>query len=65
MDTWYWTSGTDLEKNCKFREFPGGTVVKNLPCNAGNMGSIPGWELRFHMLRGNKARAQLKVQILQ
>ena len=24
------------------RGFPGGTVVKNLPANAGNMGSIPG-----------------------
>ena len=22
--------------------FPGGAVVKNLPCNAGDMGSIPG-----------------------
>ena len=25
------------------RDFPGGPVVKNLPCNAGNVGSIPGW----------------------
>ena len=24
------------------RDFPGGTVVKNLPANAGNMGSSPG-----------------------
>ena len=24
------------------RDFPGGTVVKNLPANAGDMGSIPG-----------------------
>ena len=24
------------------RDFPGGPVVKNLPSNAGNMGSIPG-----------------------
>ena len=23
-------------------EHPGGPVVKNLPCNAGDMGSIPG-----------------------
>ena len=22
---------------------PGGPVIKNLPCNAGDMGSIPGW----------------------
>ena len=24
-------------------DFPGGPVVKNLPSNAGNMGSAPGW----------------------
>ena len=27
------------------RNFPGGPVVKNLPSNAGDMGSIPGWEI--------------------
>ena len=25
------------------RDFPGGLVVKTLPSNAGNKGSIPGW----------------------
>ena len=25
------------------RDFPGGSVVKNLPCNAGDTGLIPGW----------------------
>ena len=25
----------------KFRDFPGGEVVKNPPANAGHMGSIP------------------------
>ena len=25
------------------RGFPGGSVVKNLPANAGDTGSIPGW----------------------
>ena len=25
----------------KNRDFPGGPVVKNLPCNAGDVGSIP------------------------
>ena len=24
-------------------DFPGGPVVKNLPCNAGDTGLIPGW----------------------
>ena len=28
--------------------FPGGSVVKNLPANAGDMGLIPGLEI-FHM----------------
>ena len=27
----------------KDRDFPGGPVVKNLSCNAGDLGSIPGW----------------------
>ena len=34
-------------------DFPGGPVVMNLPSNAGDAGSIPGWELRSHMLRDN------------
>ena len=32
--------------------FPGGPVVKNLPCNAGHTGAIPGPK-RSHMLLGN------------
>ena len=32
--------------------FPGGPVVKNLPANAGDMGSSPGPE-RYHMPRSN------------
>ena len=35
-----------------FRDFPGGTVVKNLPANAGDTGSIPG-PGRSHMLPSN------------
>ena len=30
-----------LRRNCG--DFPGGPVVKNLPCNAGDVGSSPGW----------------------
>ena len=30
-----------LQKVLKFRDFPGGAVVKNLPANAGDTGSIP------------------------
>ena len=33
------------------RDFPGGTVLKNLPANAGDMSSIPG-PGRSHMPRG-------------
>ena len=31
------------KKNPTRGNFPGGPVVKNLPCNAGDVGSIPGW----------------------
>ena len=34
------------------RDFPGGTVVKNPPANAGDMGLSPG-PGRSHMLRSN------------
>ena len=33
-------------------DFPGCPVVKNLPVNAGDTGSVPGLG-RFHMLQGN------------
>ena len=33
-------------------DFPGGTVDKNLPASAGDMGSIPP-RGRFHMPQGN------------
>ena len=38
-------------------DFPGGPVVKNLPANAGDMGSISALR-RFHVLRGEKACGQ-------
>ena len=41
-----------IYKNGIDRDFPGGSVVKNLPANAGDMGSIPDLE-RFHMLWSN------------
>ena len=34
------------------KDFPGGSVVKNLPDNAGDMGSIPG-PRRSHMSQSN------------
>ena len=30
-------------KNTVPRDFPGGPVVKDPPCNAGDMSLIPGW----------------------
>ena len=35
--------------------FPGGPVVKNPPCNAGDTSSIPGLG-RSHVTRSNEAR---------
>ena len=46
---------TDKHKCCyktKFRDFPGGAVVKNPPANAGDMGSSPGLG-RSHMPGSN------------
>ena len=39
----------------KARDFPGGPVVKNPPCNAGDTGLIPG-PGRSHMLQSNYAQ---------
>ena len=36
------------------QDFPGGTVGKNPPANAGDTGSIPG-PGRFHMVQSNEA----------
>ena len=35
------TQSKAVFKKLDSRDFPGGPVVKNLPCNAGNTGSIP------------------------
>ena len=44
--------------NLKIKRLPCGLVVKNLPANAGDTGSIPG-PGRLHMLQSNSARAPL------
>ena len=43
-----------FKKNTYSWDFPGGAVGKNLPANAGDMGSVPG-PGRFHMSRSNEA----------
>ena len=37
----------------RWGDFPGDLVVRNPPCNAGDVVFIHGWELRSHMLWGN------------
>ena len=41
--------------------FAGGLVAKNLPCNAGHMGWIPG-PGRFHMLWEDKAPCTISTE---
>ena len=42
----------EIKNYLETRDFPGGAVVKNLPANAGDMGSSPG-PGRSHMPRSN------------
>ena len=52
LGVWNWHIHTATFKIDKQGDFPGGSVVKNLPANAGYPGSIPG-PGRSHMLRSN------------
>ena len=45
------TKGIESSKLSQ-QDFPGGPVVKNLPANAGDMGSIPGLG-KYPMLQGS------------
>ena len=47
---------TMLSERKTYWNFPGGPLVKNLPANAGDTGSIPGLG-RSHMPRSHKAHA--------
>jgi len=44
--------GGNISNEYTFQGFPGGLMVKNLPVNAGDVGSIPG-PGRSHTLRSN------------
>ena len=46
-------------KNIGNRDFPGGPVVKNLPCNAGDAGLIPGWGTK---ILGKEKKIKLKLK---
>ena len=37
------TSAFKLDVLMYCRDFPGGPVLKNSPCNAGELGLVPGW----------------------
>ena len=43
-------------KNGPQRDFPGGKVVNNLPSNAGDSGSIPGWGTKIPHTTGKLSR---------
>ena len=53
LNFYYTNNPYSLLKISENRGFPGCPVVRNLPCIAGDVGSIPGWELRSYMLQGN------------
>ena len=40
-------------KQSLFRNFPGGPLVKNLRCNAEDMGSVPGWGTKIPYASGH------------
>ena len=43
-----------IVENAKVRNFPGGSVVKNLPCNAGVTDSIPGMRTKIPHARNSQ-----------
>ena len=50
----------------KWRDFPGGPVVKNLPSNTGDVGSIPGWGTKIPHATGQPSlHATTKTQCNQ
>ena len=49
-----------MDKKTTSWDFPAGPVVKNLPCNSGDMGSIPGPESNILLAVG-----QLSLWVLE
>ena len=50
----------------KWRDFSGGPVVKNPPCNAGDLGSIPDWITKIPHATGQLSQqTTTRVQVLR
>ena len=47
------TGESPFLKKYKIRDFPGGPLVKNVPCNAGDVGSIPGGGTKIPQASGH------------
>ena len=43
-------------------DFPGGPVVKNLHCNAGDMGSTPGLQTKIPQAAGQQRGCPLQLR---
>lgn len=41
------TEWKEVQNSKTSRDFPGGPLVKNLPCSAGDVGSIPSWGIKI------------------
>ena len=54
----------NLGSNLKFRDFPGGPVVKNPPCNAGDEGSIPVWGTKTPRAMQHGERLYKKLNLI-
>ena len=47
------------------RDFPGGPVVKNLPCNAGDVGSIPGQGTKIPHAAGQRSLRATTTELVR
>ena len=45
-------------------DFPGGPVVKNLPSNAGDAGSIPGWGTKIPHAAGQASLRTTTTELM-
>ena len=48
-----WSKVESVIEKQNLGDFTGGSVVRNLPSNAGDTGSVPGWGTKSHVPLGN------------